>query len=229
VSVAGRIAQDPARSEVRRCARCGNATQVCVHAWQHSVNGISSNTVIRECQCQSCGATVTLQPRIKIWPLWLMAVLLLPSVVGSLVPGIMAFRRGRAWKINPVVPDAPMPPMRYKSGPGNRRCDCGGTLVLKSVTRNTHNGIPAGTEYVYQCDKCQKEVTLESALGILLNFLFGALLALLGYVVLDAVKDPWWRWGGGIVLALLGLLLVGQGISRITAQLRHPELPSNLL
>jgi hypothetical protein len=218
-----------ARAEVRRCAKCGAPTLVCVHAWQHSVNGISGNTVIRECQCQSCGATVTLQPRIKIWPLWLMAVLLLPSVIGSLAPGIMAFRRGRAWKKSPIVPGAPMPAMRYKHGPGNRRCECGDVLLLKSITRNTHNGIPVGTEYVYQCARCDKQVTLESALGIILNFLFGALLGLCGYWMLVGLTDPWWRWGGGIVVSLLGLALVGQGISRIAAVVRHPELPSNLI
>jgi hypothetical protein len=218
-----------ARAEVRRCARCGSATLACVHAWQHSVNGISGNTVIRECQCQSCGATVTLQPRLKIWPLWLMAVLLLPTVVGSLVAGTMAFSRGRAWKKNPLVPDAPMPAMRYKSGPGNRRCDCGATLALKSVTRNSHNGIPTGTEYVYQCERCGKKLTLENALGIVMKVLVGALLALIAWLMLTAVKDPWWRWGGGGVFALLALLLAGQGLSRIAAQARHPELPSNLL
>jgi DNA-directed RNA polymerase subunit RPC12/RpoP len=218
-----------ARAEVRRCASCGNPALICVNAWQHSVNGISSNMITRDCQCQACGATVTLHPRWKIIPLWIVAGLLLPSLIGSIVPGIMAFRRGRAWRKNPIVPDAPMPRIRYRSGPGPRRCDCGDTLVLKNVTKNSHNGISTGIEYEYSCGKCGKNVTLESALGIIMSIFGSLLLGGVAAVVFYNVQSVWWRWGGSIVLALLGVFLFWQAVTRTVGRWRYPELPSDLL
>ena len=210
--------------EVRRCASCGQSALVSVRAWQHTHFGAASNIVTYDCQCQSCGTRVTLQPRARILGFYIAGVLLLPTVIPGAIVLWMAISRSRAWKRNPVVPGAPMPAMRFQSGPGNRRCGCGGTATMKKVTRHTHNGIPTGTEYEYACGSCGKGFVIESFAGLFFSFLGASVLAAVSYAVIGHVEKPLSRWGWGLGLALLALLLAAQASSRIAAYFRHPTI-----
>ena len=211
--------------EVRRCANCGKPTLICVSAWQHSTWGVRSNIVTRDCQCQACGVKATLHPGSRIFALWVVAVLLLPSVIPALIFALVALRRSRAWSKNPLVPGAPRPPIRFRAGPADRRCECGRVATLAKVTRHRTNWIPTGTEQIFKCGTCGEEFVIESVGGLLVTSLGASLLGAIAVWVLTSVESSMSRWGWGLGLTLVTVVLLGQLVSRVAAFSRHPELP----
>lgn len=215
--------------EVRKCKRCGRAAVTLVSSWQHTMWGASTGTSTRDYRCQACGARFTIHPGTKQLGLWIAGVLLLPALVG-VVPLVMAWRRSRVDRDNPIVPDAPAPQIRYRDGPPLRTCGkCGGTAAAAKITRRSHNGLPSGIEYEYVCSQCKKEFVVESLWGQTLAAIISSLVAGGGLLVLMTVESPLSRYGWGIGLSLVGLLLFAQMAGRVRNRFANPPKPDLLL
>lgn len=87
-----------------------------------------------------------------------MLVLLLPTPVYLL----LAWRRERAWRVHPLVSDAPYPAIRYWNGEPHRRCSgCGQAARTR--------GVEAGRKAPYYCNSCGAGFVVRfGALGKLL-------------------------------------------------------------
>src|SRR5262245_23364935 len=108
-------------SEVRRCRHCSQPSVVLVSDWKETMWGASTGSSTRDYRCQECGARFTIHPRSKQIALIVVGVVLLPAVVGAAFLAL-AWHRSRASVLNPIVPGAPRPQMRYRSGPPLRMC-----------------------------------------------------------------------------------------------------------
>jgi hypothetical protein len=224
---AGRFARlRQPKAEVRRCGRCNAAALICCQAWEHSFNGMSSGAVTRDCRCQACGADVTLYDPKSIRGVRIAGYILMLTVFMGPIFLIAAWRRGRAWDQNPLVPDAPRPKIRSWRGPGNRRCGgCGKIAQLVGITRHRHNGIPTGTDCSYACPSCQRAFVTESAGGIAFGVLGGGLIALAGgWWFLAGHDDNKWRIFGGPAIALVGAWLVLRALRHVAAAIANPAL-----
>jgi len=212
-----------ASTEVRKCAHCHAPAVVLVLAWQHTVNGTATGYETREYRCQECARAFVVRPRMRILPLWIAGgVLTVTTCIGGLPLLLVAWLRQRVESTIPVV-DAPVPPLRFPGGPPRRRCaQCSALVSAVRITRNSHNGVPTGTEYEYRCAPCNREFTVESPLGMSMNAFGGALLFAGGAAFLAYAQHPGWRFGGGGACVLLGLLLAGQVVQRLANRLRNP-------
>ena len=213
------------KAEVRRCGRCGKDAVICCQAWVHSMNGVATGAVTRECRCQACGANVTLRDPTVIRTTMVMGFIFLIAIIPGLVMLAMTWRWRKRWDDNPLV-DAPRPEVRHWRGPGNRRCGgCGQIARLVSVTRHTHNGMPTGTDCEYACAGCKREFTTESAGGVLFGLIAGAGIAAAGagWFFVGNEPTPWRRFGAPVI-ALLGLWLVLRAVRRIGAAIANPRL-----
>lgn len=199
--------------EVRRCARCNEVSVVVVRKWEGAV--FSAN----DYRCQSCGATPAI--RDLFLPI-LVGVLTLPALIG-VVPLVIAFRRFRIRKMNPVVPGAVAPRIRFSAEDYPRRCKkCTGTAFPTRITRRRTNGIPSGIEYRYRCVACTTEFTTESWGGLTLNLLSFPLIVAVGLVAFSAGEHWAVRYLLGIGLVLVGLLMLGSTVGRIVAAVQNP-------
>lgn len=225
--IIGRYARnDRPKSEVRRCGRCEKPAVIVCQAWTHTLSNVETGRVTRDCRCQACGASVTLRDP-KAIRLYAILSLALGFLVVPLfgLPFVYAWRR--AWDKTPLVPDAAFPEVRYWRGPGNRRCGaCGKIARLESVTRNTHNGIPMGTDCSYRCEGCSATFETESAGGLLVNLLGAALFG--GGALAWLASQQGLRLGWGLALSVAAL---GGGVffvytfgKRVGAALRNPRL-----
>ncbi len=189
------------------------------------MNGVQTGNVDRDHRCQACGCEVTLRPSLDITLSWVFGFLFLPAVFPGIYFLLRARRWKRAWIDNPVVPDAPMPAVRYTDGPRARRCGrCGQKAVATHITRRRHNGIPTGTEYKFRCEGCDTEIITESAGSLILMALCAALVTGLDVAIWRNVEGSTARYGCGCGMALVGAMLLGLLIARIAAALRNPEI-----
>jgi hypothetical protein len=167
---------------------------ICVNAWRHQSFGKRTGSVTRDCICQSCGAKVTLPDPLHQLGTAIAAIVLTLSIFGWVIPWAKWSRGRRAWRRHPLVEGAPMPSIKFRAGPGDRRCGaCGGVAVLTSVTRNRHNGIPTGTDYVHTCRQCGKAIKTESAGGHVMMLSCAAVVGLIAYACRpSAGGSSWW-------------------------------------
>jgi len=100
--------------------------------------------------------------------------------------------------MNPVVPGAAMPPMRFRAVEPLRRCLCGAPARCASVTRRRVSFFPVGTTYDYGCTVCSKTFVMESPWRVLVLAAGCALLTVLGLLTVMA--------GIGILFLLLALI-----------------------
>jgi len=223
----GRFARTRApKTEVRRCGSCTQPAVVCFQAWEHSFSGVATGQVTRECRCQACGANVTLRDPKAIRTLKIIGLVMLVLIFPAPVVLAMAYVRGRAWDRNPLVPDASMPQIRYRRGPGPRRCGrCGKTARLTSVVRHTHNGIPTGTTCGYACEGCEQTFATESAGGVLVSLFSGVLLGGGGAIAFFTIHESsWTKWLAAPIGILAGVALFVQACRRIGAAVQNPPL-----
>jgi hypothetical protein len=212
-------------TDVRRCARCGQATLVCVREWQHRIVGITTQTRTLDLACRSCGTKVTLHPHTRIAAERLFACLMIPAVFPSLFFFASAARKARAWTDNPVVGSAPHVP----SGPRRRQCLCASTASCERIFQRRMQGIPVGTRYEFRCERCGSVFTVHDAAGIVFSFVAAAVVSAVA-VLLVAVppgsavgaerSNQWFGFG---LAAVAAFAWVSFGLQLRTRAI-HPEL-----
>lgn len=216
-------------AEVRLCPKCQHPSVVMVMEWQHTTFGAASNESTKDYRCQSCGAWAVRHARSRLIAFWILGVLLLPTCIG--LPFLyLAWRQSTFDQRLPVVPGVPEPRLRFPGGAPRRTCGkCGGIAKTVRITRHTHNGVPTGTDYDYQCGQCALEFSTENFLGHAFSAMGGVLLAGVSVAFFAGAQSPWWRWGGGLGMALFALFLLGQGVVRIINRFKHPVLEEHVL
>lgn len=188
-----------------------------VQVWEHSGTFARPGQRTLDCRCQSCGASVTLvDPKVikdeRQAALWLVWTLVAPAI---LLP--RAARHAKAWADHPVVPGAPIPPLKFDRPESTRRCGkCGTVAELRNIERSTLNGIPSGTERTYLCPNCGNSFTTESASGVA-SHLFGAFLFLGGGLVAltEPGSDPVERYALGPGAILAGLWFAWSAVKAV--------------
>lgn len=223
------MTEGPASLEVRRCKKCGEAAVLSGMAWRHTHFGINTGVSTQDYRCQACGTAFKIRPKARILGFWIAGVLLLPTCVGLPVLA-MAWWMGKQGDWNPVVAGAPTPPRKYRAGPSARRCaSCRDIALPSKVTQNRVNGLPVGVETEYRCHGCQRQFTVESIGGQVMNAFSGLVVGGIGLAFLFGADSPYWRWGGAAVSALgagfMGLLI----LSRLVARLRNPAVEDGLI
>lgn len=215
--------------EVRQCPRCQQPTVSLVMEWKHESLGLLAQSS-KDYRCQSCGAWFIRRSRMGVLLLWIFGVLgMLGCCVGA--PFLyLAWRQHTFDRRVPLVPGAPEPRLRFPGGPPKRTCGkCGGIATAVNITRHTHNGVPTGTNYDYQCGQCGLRFSTENFLGHAVSGVSGLVL---GGVTAGFIIDgpsPYWRWGGGIVAGLLTVLLLGQNAGRLMNRVKHKPIEEHVL
>ena len=195
-------------TEVRICPTCAQTAVILVHDWKHTSMGQDIGQSTKEYRCQSCGVWYTRHARHKVIAWWIVGILLLPGCLFGLPFLIMAMRQRTFDRRVQVVEGAPVPPLRYPAGPPKRRCArCQGLAAAVKITRNTHNGIPQGTDYEYRCANCSHTFETESALGSIIGIIGAALCLGVAALFFIFATSAGWRFGGGIVSVLIGGVL----------------------
>lgn len=186
--------------------------------------GATDLTTIRDYRCQACGARFSIHPKIQTWTYIVMGLFLAWAIfpIGFVVFGWWRLRQNT---INPVLPNAPRPVMKFRDGPPRRRCGtCSKPVELTRITRRTSRGMPTGTEYEYVCAPCNQPFVIESLWGHCFSFISAGVIAGISGAFLVAGTSPGWRFGGGGVAALLAGFLVVQSATRISNHFRHPVI-----
>jgi hypothetical protein len=212
----------PDAPKVRWCPKCSQAAVLLVHEWQHTSFGTKTGSSTKDYRCQNCGAKYCVRPRLETTLGLIVGVMAATTIIG--LPFFFFYwRRHRVGSSLPSVPMAPVPPLRFASGPAQRKCGaCASAASVVKVTRSTSNGIPDGTEYVFRCDACSTEFTIQSIWGIAVGFLIVVVMAGVTSLFLVFADTPGWRWGGSGVSAAIALLILGQAIAYIRTRQRHP-------
>jgi hypothetical protein len=219
----------PEAPQVRWCPKCCQPAVLLVHDWQHTSFGTKTGSSTKDYRCQNCGAKYCVRPRLETTLGLFVGVMAATTIIGLPIFFIY-WRRHRVGSRIPVVPMVAVPPLRYASGPEQRACGaCPSPASVVKVTRSTTNGIPDGTEYVYRCDGCRTEFTIQSIWGIAVGFLLTLVMAGVASLFLVFAETPGWRWGGSGVSAAIVLLILGQAIAYIRTRQRHPIIDSPLL
>jgi hypothetical protein len=138
---------------------------------------------------------------------------------------VIYWRRYTLERRLPVIPGAPLPPMRFDDGPEVRACaKCSAPATVYKVTRHTVNGIATGTDYEYRCSQCKREFQVESVWGMV----FETFATLVVYAVAVAFfawsKSAGWRYGGTAVTALIALALTAKVVEHLLARRRNPVI-----
>lgn len=130
----------------------------------------------------------------------------------------------RAYRMNPIVPGAPAPVIRF-SAPETpaRKCSCGGRARSFLVTEHESRGISQGTTTKFRCEACKREFSIDSVRGILLlGFAVAVFLAIGIALLMHSSGQGWGAWTcSGLVTAfavLGGVAFVFQVVERV----RHP-------
>lgn len=210
--------------EVRRCQQCTQPAVVMVFEWKHTYNGIASGTSTRDYRCQHCGARFSIHPKVANWTFIIMGLVLAWGVfpLGFTVFGWWRLRKDT---VNPIVPGAARPVMKYRDGPPRRKCSaCNNSVALTKVTRRTSRGLPSGTEYEYACQPCQKAFVIESVWGHCVSIMGAGLIAGISGAFLVAGTTPGWKYGGGAVAGLIAGFLMVQTATRISNHWRYPVI-----
>jgi hypothetical protein len=124
------------------------------------------------------------------------------------------------WNIrrHPVVPDAPVPAIRYRLTEPMRRCSCGVPAQCTKVVKDRF-----GLELTYACPACEREFTVDNVLGAILTTLVSSgVLALGAFLLTTAPGEGFGAWliSGGIAFLGVGGLTVAA--VRFTNRLLHP-------
>jgi DNA-directed RNA polymerase subunit RPC12/RpoP len=221
------IVTDPNAPEVRWCSKCHQNAVVLVHRWQHSLEGTFTSTqldsVTRDYRCQHCGKKYRVRPRLHTTIGLIIGVMSAMSIIGLPI-FFVYWRRHNVHKRIPRAAGAPMPEMRFfENGPPLRACaGCSTPATVQKITRKTHNGIPAGTEYLYRCTTCTRDFTIQSVGSIVGSVLSALFVAAGAAAFLAWAETPGWRWGGAGVCAVFTLLLVWQVVDETQKRRRHP-------
>lgn len=219
----------PAALEVRRCKRCGQDAVLSGMAWRHTHFGIDTGVSTQDFRCQACGARFKIRPKARLLGFWIAGVLLLPTCMGLPILA-MAWWMGKQGDWNPVVPGALTPPRKYRAGPPARRCaSCRDVALPVKVTQNRVNGIPVGVETTLRCHGCQREFTVESIGGQIMNALSGLTVGGIGLAFVFLAESPYWRWGGSAVCFLAALFMASLIAARLLARLRNPVVEDGLI
>ena len=164
---------------VRRCRSCNQAAVLPGMVTEHRSLTVDSVMATQSYRCQACGRGFTQLS----WPLMLALVIsgvvLIPLFVGLplLLVAVWLHLQNR-W--HPVVPGAPMPPLRYRTAPKPRTCtECGGACPAYRVRQHYVQSLPSGRDVSYHCPTCGTAFTIHS-LGGLLLYAVGGLLAVSG-------------------------------------------------
>lgn len=220
------IVTDPNAPEVRWCSKCHQNAVVLVHRWQHSIEGTFGGSTqldsfTRDYRCQHCGAKYRIRPRLHTTIGLVIGVMSALSIVGLPI-FFVYWRRHNVHKRIPRVPGAPMPEIRFFDGPPLRACECSASATVAKVTRKTHNGIPAGTTYLYRCPTCTREFEIQSVWEIMSTALSALAVGAGAAAFLAWAETPGWRWGGAGVCALFTLFLAWQTVDETQKRRRHP-------
>jgi hypothetical protein len=109
-------------------------------------------------------------------------VLLSPILVG--LPLVVAgwwLHKQAVW--NPVVPDAPVPPQKYRNGPRQRTCGaCGAACEPQGIKRQLVGVLPAGATVFFQCEGCGAQFSVENLFGLSVSLVGGLLLLALAVI-----------------------------------------------
>jgi hypothetical protein len=223
---AGPIVEHTARTEVRVCSTCHQATLVCVRL--QPVRECLTATGWSDWRCQSCGASVRLYPQAGIRRLRWMAVPLFFTVVLPIWYLIRAHRLAQAWRANPVASGAVSPAIRFAFRPKQRRCSrCSGVAELSElIQQRTPSGSPLGIRRRYRCKKCDRTFDFESPGGNILNGMGGILFGVGGLVALLA-RPHGWDFAWIAVCVLLGAPLLWMAGSQLIQALRNPLIESD--
>lgn len=215
--------------EVRQCPKCEQPAVTLVMEWQHTTFGTSTGMSTKEYRCQHCGAWHVKEANTKLIAYWIVGVLLsIPCGFGAPLL-YLAWRQKTFDRRIPLVA-APVPRERFPGGPPKRTCaKCGGVAKAMKITRHTHNGVPTGTDYEYVCGQCGLEFTTENVLGHAFNTFAGLLLGGISAGFFFGAQNPWWKFGGGIVMALFAALMLWQSADRILNRFKHKPLEENVL
>jgi len=210
--------------EVRRCARCMQATVLQVANWKHFFYDESTGHTTRDYRCQSCGARFGV--RSSNLGLIVVGILLLPIGVGAVLL-LVARRRSRKEQLNPIVPNAAPPLVRFHEGPPLRRCgSCSSASRVVEIKRATHNGIPMGSEYRYECSSCHRRIEVDSPWRKCTRIMSTAVL--LGIAWTGRSSETWWRFAS-LALGAGGLVIAGQLALRLIREARAPEVEGDRL
>lgn len=203
--------------EVRQCSRCNVPAAVCIRDWAHTTYGVPSGTSTRDFCCQQCGYRFTLESKQRIIVFGVMSVILLIGCIG-IVSGAYTAYLVWPWLRNPIVPNAPAPPMRFRATEPLRLCTkCQGSARCTAVERRSVNMIPSGTKYTYLCMQCRKSFEVDSIGGIFFNLAVGTFLNLIGIATVMA--------GIGLLFLLFGLAAYGFAAFGIWRLLTNKVLP----
>jgi DNA-directed RNA polymerase subunit RPC12/RpoP len=172
-------------------------------------------------RCQNCGAKYAVAPRLSTAIGLLIGVMAGVTIIGLPV----FFSKWRQHKVGariPVVPMAPVPPVRFATGHDERACHaCRASASVVNVKRSVIDGYSHGTEYLYRCGACGSEFAIQSVWGIGFTFLAAGVVGGLAALFFTFATSTGWRWGSGALCSVVALLLVAQGISQWRTRGRH--------
>lgn len=210
--------------EVRQCPKCQQPAVVLVTEWAHD----GTNESTRDYRCQSCGALQVKWAKTRVIAYWIVGVLLIVAGIG--VPFLyVAWRQQTFDKRIPVVA-APAPRMRFPSGPPKRTCGkCGGIAKALRITRHTHKGLPTGTDYEYVCGQCGLEFATENFLAHVVASLGALVMAGVSAGFFFGARGAGWKWGGGLGMALIAVLLLVQSGVRLMNRSWHKAIEEHVL
>jgi DNA-directed RNA polymerase subunit RPC12/RpoP len=216
------IVVDPNAPEVRWCSKCHQNAVVLAGRWQHTMGGTATGSTTRDYRCQHCGAKYRIRPRLQTTLGLFIGVMAATTIIG--LPILFVYwRRHNVHKRIPRAAGAPMPEIRFFDGPPLRACvGCSLPATVEKITRKTHNGIPAGTTYLYRCTTCTREFEIQSVWGIVSSALSALLVGAGAAAFLAWGETPAWRWGGAGVCALFTLVLAWDAVAETQKRRRHP-------
>ncbi len=139
------------------------------------------------------------------------AILIIPGALFALMTAFMVW----PWVMNPVVPGAAMPPVRFRATEPLRQCAaCRSPATCTRVTRKSVNLIPTGTTYGYACTACSKTFDMDSPWGVAVLAMGSALFTVLGLLTVMV--------GIGILFLVFALIGWGMTVWSIADYFRHP-------
>ena len=205
--------------EVRRCSRCNAPAAVCIRDWAITTYGIPSGRSTRDFCCQECGYRFTLESKMRIIVYGVMSVIFLIACLG-VVTGVYTAYLAWPWLRNPIVPNAPSPPMRFRATEPLRLCTkCQGSARCTAVVRKSVNLVPTGTTYTYVCMTCSKSFEVDSIGGIFFLLFAGTVMSLLGIATIMVSI--------GVLFLLLGLIGYGFAAFGIWRLMTNKVLPEH--